>query len=183
MTCSVSSLTSIKRKALSMATSSAENTYPRYMSKVNAHYERIDPRNGVRNSVPGVDSIVMCIVKVHSQQIDHRNGVFHSVSGVNPFIMRIYFAHVTGVTEDCSGREKERVSLPHTNAQPTPSSVLEPSVKARVEPWYRDKCSMARDLNSSGRRSVFLTSDRDMSICGSTLFHGGNVMASARLTL
>ena len=68
-----------------------------YMSKVNAHYERIDPRNGVRNSVPGVDSIVMCIVKVHSQQIDHRNGVSHSVSGVNPFIMRIYFAHVTGV--------------------------------------------------------------------------------------
>ena len=71
--------------------------YPRYMSKVNAHYERIDPRNGVRNSVPGVDSIVMCIVKVHFQRIDHRNGGSHSVSGVNPFIMRIYFAHVTGV--------------------------------------------------------------------------------------
>ena len=48
--------------------------YPRYMSKANAHYERIDPRNGVRNSVPGVDSIVMCIVKVHSERIDHRNG-------------------------------------------------------------------------------------------------------------
>ena len=69
------------------------------MSKVNAHYERIYPRNGVRNSVPGVDSIVMCIVKVHSQRIDHRNGVSHSVSGVNPFIMRIYFAHVTGVID------------------------------------------------------------------------------------
>ena len=46
------------------------------MSKVNAHYERIDPRNGVRNSVLGVDSIVMCIVKVHSERIDHRNGGF-----------------------------------------------------------------------------------------------------------
>ena len=79
------------------------NSYPRYMSKVNAHYERIDPRNGVRNSVPGVDSIVMCIVKVHSQRIDHRNWVSHSVSGVNPVIMRIYFAHVTGV----SGMEQE----------------------------------------------------------------------------
>ena len=75
------------------------NFYPRYMSKVNAHYERIDPRNGVRNSVPGVDSIVMCIVKVHSERIDHRNRVSHSVSGVNPFNMRIYFAHVTGVIE------------------------------------------------------------------------------------
>ena len=74
------------------------SNYPRYMSKVNAHYERIDPRNGVRSSVPGVDSIVMCIVKVNSERIDHRNLVSHSVSGVNPFIMRIYFAHVTGVT-------------------------------------------------------------------------------------
>ena len=74
-------------------------SYPRYMSKVNAHYERIDPRNGVRNSVPRVDSILMCIVKVHSQRIDHRNGVSHSVSGVNPFIIRIYFAHVTGVND------------------------------------------------------------------------------------
>ena len=60
----------------------------------------LTPRNGVRNSVPGVDSIVMCIVKVHSQRIDHRNGVSHSLSGVNPFIMRIYFAHVTGVIDE-----------------------------------------------------------------------------------
>ena len=50
-------------------------------------------------------------------------------------------------TEECSGREKERVSLPHTNAPPTPSSVLEPSVKVRVEPWYRD--SSARWLETS----------------------------------
>ena len=69
------------------------------MSKVNAHYERIGPRSGVRNSVQGVDSIVMCIVKVHSEWIDYRNGVSDSVSGVNPFIMRIYFAHVTGVND------------------------------------------------------------------------------------
>ena len=27
-------------------------SYPRYMRKVNAHYERIGPRKGVRNSVP-----------------------------------------------------------------------------------------------------------------------------------
>ena len=85
-------------------------------------------------------------------------------------------------TEECSGRKKERVFLPHTNAQPTPSSVLEPSVKVRVEPWYRDKCSMARNLNSYGRRSAFLTSDREMSTYRSMLFHGGGTIVSTRLT-
>ena len=32
------------------------------MSKVNAHYEQIDPRNEARSYVPEVDSIVMCII-------------------------------------------------------------------------------------------------------------------------
>ena len=37
--------------------------YPEYMSKVNAHYERIDPRNEARNFVPEVDSILICNVQ------------------------------------------------------------------------------------------------------------------------
>ena len=71
--------------------------YPSYMSKVNAHYERIDPRNGVRNPVAVVDPFRMHFDNAHYNRIDPRNGVSHSVSGVNPFIMRIYFAHVSGV--------------------------------------------------------------------------------------
>ena len=67
------------------------------MGKVNAHYERIDPRNGARNCVPEADSIVICIV-VHSERIDPLNGVFSLRFGADPFIMRIYFAHVFGVT-------------------------------------------------------------------------------------
>ena len=55
--------------------------HPEYMSKVNAHYKRIDPRNGARNSAPEVDSIVMCIVNVHSEQIDPQNGVFTPFRG------------------------------------------------------------------------------------------------------
>ena len=35
-------------------------------------------------------------------------------------------------TVACSGREKDRVLRPLTNAQPTPSSALEPSVNVRV---------------------------------------------------
>ena len=68
------------------------------MSKVNAHYERIDPRNGVRNPVAVVDPFRMHFDNAHYNRIDPRNGVSHSVSGVNPFIMRIYFAHVSGVS-------------------------------------------------------------------------------------
>ena len=40
------------------------------MSKVNAHYEQTDPRNGVRKFVPEVESIVMGMVKVHSEHGD-----------------------------------------------------------------------------------------------------------------
>ena len=69
------------------------------MSKVNAHYERIDPRNGVRNPVAVVDPFRMHLDNAHCNRIDPRNGVSHSVSGVNPFTMRIYFAHVSGVIE------------------------------------------------------------------------------------
>ena len=35
-------------------------------------------------------------------------------------------------TEELLGREKERVSWPLTNAQPTPLAVFDPSVKVRV---------------------------------------------------
>ena len=72
-------------------------SYPEYMCKLNAHYEQIDPRNGEGNSVPEVDSIVMCMVKVHSERIGHRNGVFTSFRG--SIIMHIYFAHVFGVID------------------------------------------------------------------------------------
>ena len=68
------------------------------MSKVNAHYERIDSRNGVRNPVAVVDPFRMQFDNAHYNRIDPQNGVSHSVSGVNPFIMRIYFAHVSVVT-------------------------------------------------------------------------------------
>ena len=37
-------------------------------------------------------------------------------------------------TEECTGRENERVSRPATNAQPTPSFVFDPSVNVRVRP-------------------------------------------------
>ena len=74
------------------------------MSKVNAHYERIDPRNRVRNPVAVVDPLRMHFDNAHYNRIDPRNGVFHSVSGVNPFIMRIYFAHVSGVND--AGRSR-----------------------------------------------------------------------------
>ena len=63
--------------------------HPGHISKVKAHYGRIDPRNRVRDAVPEVDSIVMCIVKAHSERIEPRIGVFHSVMEVDPFIMRI----------------------------------------------------------------------------------------------
>ena len=55
--------------------------YPSYMSKVNAHYERIDPRNGVRNPVAVVDPFRMHFDNAHYNRIDPRNGVSHSVSG------------------------------------------------------------------------------------------------------
>ena len=76
----------------------ANHNYPSYMSKVNAHYERIDPRNGVRNPIAVVDPFRMHFDNAHYNRIDPRNGVSHSVSVVNPFIMRIYFAHVSGVS-------------------------------------------------------------------------------------
>ena len=81
----------------------SEVSYPSYMSKVNAHYERIEPRNGVRNPVAVVDRFRMHFDNAHYNRIDPRNGVSHSVSGVNPFIMRIYFAHVSGVVAGVLG--------------------------------------------------------------------------------
>ena len=35
-------------------------------------------------------------------------------------------------TEECRGNVKERVSWPQINAQPTPSSVFDPSVKVKM---------------------------------------------------
>ena len=82
---------------MSQESAMRRDSYPSYMSKVNAHYERIDLRNGVRNPVAVVDPFRMHFDNAHYNRIDPRNGVSHSVSGVNPFIMRIYFAHVSGV--------------------------------------------------------------------------------------
>ena len=58
------------------------------------------PRNGVRNTVAVVDPFRMHFDIAHYNRIDPWNGVSHSVSGVNRFIMRIYFAHVSGVSEN-----------------------------------------------------------------------------------
>ena len=73
-------------------------SYHSDVSKANAHYERNDPRNGVRNSVPEFDSIVMCRARVkvksafrtkrlreRSFSIRFRDSIrsFANVSGVN----------------------------------------------------------------------------------------------------
>ena len=70
------------------------------MNKVNAHYERIDPREQrtARNSAVDADLIVMWIIEVYFERIDPRYGVFRSISRIDRFITRIYFAHVFGVT-------------------------------------------------------------------------------------
>ena len=57
--------------------------YPSYMSKVNAHYERIDPQTEWETplAVAVVDPLRMHFDNAHYNRIDPRNGVSHSVSG------------------------------------------------------------------------------------------------------
>ena len=76
----------------------SEDRCPEYL-RVDAHYERIDPRNRVKNSVPEFNPFGIHFHYAHYVRIDLWNAVYSSVSRVEEFIMRIYFVHVFGVTD------------------------------------------------------------------------------------